>query len=60
MGRTKFKQSAGTPRASCATQSLSKKLSLIKRVQKDLENSIFEFTEYLNSCVCLHQRKLCS
>ena len=33
-------------------------VSLVKRVQKDLENSIAEFTEYLNSCVCLHQRKL--
>ena len=33
-------------------------VSLVKRVQKDLENSIAEFTEYLNSFVCLHQRKL--
>ena len=24
---------------------------LVKRVQKDLENSIAEFTEYLNSCL---------
>ena len=33
-------------------------VSLVKRVQKVLENSTAEFTEYLNSCVCLHQRKL--
>ena len=33
-------------------------VSLVKRVQKDLENSIAEFTEYLSSCVCLYQRKL--
>ena len=33
-------------------------VSLVKRVQKDLENSIAEFTEYLNSCVCLHQINL--
>ena len=26
-------------------------VSLVKRVQKDLENSIAEFTEYLNSCL---------
>ena len=33
-------------------------VTLVKQVQKDLENSIAEFTEYLNSFVCLHQRKL--
>ena len=33
-------------------------VSLVKQVQKALENSIAKFTEYLNSCVCLHQRKL--
>ena len=33
-------------------------ITLVKRVQKALENTIAEFTEYLNSCVCLHQRKL--
>ena len=36
---------------------MCQKVSLVKRVQKGLENSIAEFTEYLNSCVCLHQRK---
>ena len=33
-------------------------VSLVKRVQNNLENSIAEFTEYLSSCVCLYQRKL--
>ena len=37
---------------------MCQEVSLVKRIQKDLENSIAEFIEYLNSCVCLHQRKL--
>ena len=30
---------------------MCQEVSLVKRVQKDLENSIAEFTEYLNSCL---------
>ena len=37
---------------------MCQEVSRVKQVQKDLENSIAEFTEYFNSCVCLHQRKL--
>ena len=33
------------------TSNLLKKVSLIKWVRKDLENSTLEFTGYLNSCV---------
>ena len=51
----KIKEGAGNLLTPCATSNLSKKVSLIKWVHKDLENSIVEFTEYLNSCVCLHQ-----
>ena len=51
----KIKERVGTLLTPCATSNLSKKVSLIKWVHKDLENSIVEFTEYLNSCVCLHQ-----
>ena len=37
---------------------MCQEVSRVKRVQKGLENSIAEFTEYFNSCVFLHQRKL--
>ena len=50
----KIKERVGTLLTPCATSNLSKKVSLIKWVHKDLENSIVEFTEYLNSCVCLY------
>ena len=38
----------------CATY-LSKKVCLIIWVHKDLENSIVEFTLYLNNCVCVQK-----
>ena len=40
------------------TSHLSKKVILIKWVRKDLEISTVEFTRYLNSCVCLHQKNV--
>ena len=51
----KIKERAGILLALRATSNLSKKVKLIKWVRKDLENSIVDFTGYLNSCVCLHQ-----
>ena len=51
----KIKEGAGNLLTPCATSNFSKKVSLIKWVHKDLQNSIVEFTGYLNSSVCLHQ-----
>ena len=39
---------------------MCQKVSLVKRIRKNLEKSVAEFTQYLNISVCLHQRKLSS
>ena len=54
-GNLKFKEGAGTLMTPCATSYLPKKVCLIIWVHKDLENSIVEFTLYLNSCVCVQK-----
>ena len=58
LGTTNILRSELGPLGHHVKHKMRQNVSLVKRVQKDLENSIAEFTEYLNSCVCLHQINL--
>ena len=58
LGRTNILRSELGPLGHHVQHKMCQDVSLVKQAQKALENSIAKFTEYLNSCVCLHQRKL--
>ena len=58
LGGTNILRSELEPLGHHVQHKMCQDVSLVKPVQKALENSTAEFTEYLNSFVCLHQRKL--
>ena len=58
LGGTNIRRSELEPLGHHMQQEMCQEGTLVKQVQKDLENNIAEFTEYLNSFACLHQRKL--
>ena len=51
LGTTNILRSELGPLGHHVKHKMRQNVSLVKRVQKDLENSIAEFTEYLNSCL---------